>query len=108
VEYSVAHPEAVTLFGQQVRTLYPVPTVWSSHPFMGLTPQGVRLLEALQDPTLRRIAWERHGFRSGLQGLKNDPTVLRITGLPTSIDAVIPMPPAAIMTRVLETVRTTS
>ena len=107
VEYSVEHPEVLPLLGQQVRTLYPVPTVWSSHPFIALTSRGVRLLEALQDPTLQRLAWERHGFRSGLQGITNDPRVLRVTGLPASIDAVIAMPPAAIMTRVLETVRAT-
>ena len=40
VEYSVEHPEVLPLLGQQVRTLYPVPTVWSSHPFIALTSKG--------------------------------------------------------------------
>ena len=107
VEYSVAHPEALELLRQKVRTLYPIPTVWSSHPFIALTANGVRLLEALQDPMLQRLAWERHGFRSGLRGTQNDLKALKVIGLPTSIEAVIAMPAAAVMTRVLETVRAT-
>jgi len=105
VEYSIEHPTTVELLRQQVRTLYPIPTVWSSHPFIALTPNGTRLLEALQDPVPQWLAWEQHGFRSGLQGTRNEPNVLKVIGLPSSIEAVIPMPPAAVMSRVLETVR---
>jgi hypothetical protein len=107
VEYSVEHPDTLELLRQKVRTLYPIPTVWSSHPFIALTANGARLLEALQDPMPQRLAWERHGFRSRLQGTRNDPRVLKVIGLPTSIEAVIAMPAAAVMTRVLETVRAT-
>jgi hypothetical protein len=107
VEYGVEHSEALELLRQKVRTLYPVPTVWSSHPLIALTANGVRLLEALQDPVLQRLAWERHGFRSGLQGTRNDPQGLPVRGVPTSIEAVLPMPAAAVMARVLETVRVT-
>src|SRR5262249_16167000 len=48
---------------EPIRTLYPAPTVWSSHPLIAVTDNGKRLIEALQDPEIQKIAWERHGFR---------------------------------------------
>ena len=83
VEYSMSHPEVLELLRQKVRILYPKPTVWSSHPLHGLTTHGgERLLHALQDADIQRLAWERHGFRSGLLGTQNDPKVLQVVSLP--------------------------
>jgi hypothetical protein len=101
VEYSMSHPEVLELLRQKVRILYPRPTVWSSHPFMALNPGGERLLHALQDVDLQRLAWERHGFRSGLLGTQNDPKVLQVIGLPETINAVMSMPHAAVMRQIL-------
>ncbi|PON19831.1 hypothetical protein C2W62_00645 [Candidatus Entotheonella serta] len=75
IEYRVDNPEVLDLLRQKVRILYPLPTVWSSHPLMALDENGKRLIEALQDPGLQQLAWERHGFRSGLMGAQNDPQV---------------------------------
>lgn len=106
VEYGQEHPEARELLRQKVRTLYPVPTVWSSHPFIALNAAGTRLLEALQDADVQRLAWERHGFRSGIQGIQQDVKVLQVAGLPANIEAVLPMPPVAVMVQVRETLGT--
>ena len=102
IEYSVAHPETRDVLRQQIRVLYPQPTVWSSHPFIALDATGARLLHALQDPDLQRLAWERHGFRSHLYGMAHDLVSLAVPGMPAVINAVIPTPTAAVMQRLLE------
>jgi len=103
VEYSLEHPELLDLLRQKVRILYPQPTVWSSHPMIALTAGGKRLLEALQDPDVQRLAWERHGFRSGLLGVQQDLWPLQVVGLPETINAVMPMPHAMVMQRIEKT-----
>ena len=81
--------------------LQPRPTVWSSHSIFAFTPLGDRLLEALRDPELQRLAWEQHGFRSGLIGVQNDPAVLDVVGVPATIEQVIPMPKPAVMDQII-------
>ncbi|MBK8022992.1 MAG: hypothetical protein IPK19_16605 [Chloroflexi bacterium] len=60
----------------QICIIHPTPTVWSSHPLIARTAAGKQLLAALKDEELQRIAWEQHGFRSGLLGVQNDPAIL--------------------------------
>jgi hypothetical protein len=100
VEYSLMHKEHLELLKAKVRILYPVPTVWASHPLIALNDKGKKLLDALKKPEIQSIAWEEHGFRSGLMGVENDPAVLDVIGLPKSIDAVMPMPSAAVMEQI--------
>ena len=97
VEYSLQNPSYADLLKAQIRTMYPVPTVWSSHPFLATTANGKRLLEALKDPEIQRIAWEKHGFRSGLLGVQNDPKVLMIGGIPKTVDAIVQVPASPVM-----------
>lgn len=56
-----------------------------------------RLIDALRDRELQRLAWEEHGFRSGLLGLQNDPAVLDVAGVPETVQGVIPLPIPAVM-----------
>jgi hypothetical protein len=107
IEYSLEHPEARDVLRQKVRVLYPQPTVWSSHPFIALDATGARLLQALQDKDLQRLAWERHGFRSGLLGTANDVAPLTVIGLPKVIEAAMPTPHATVMQRLLEALSAT-
>jgi hypothetical protein len=100
IEYSLQHKEHLPLLKSKVRILYPVPTVWASHPLLALNDKGKKLLAALKEPEIQKLAWEEHGFRSGLMGVENDPEVLEVVGLPKSIDAVMPMPSAAVMDKI--------
>lgn len=100
VEYSLLHKEHIELLKAKVRILYPVPTVWASHPLIAMNDKGKKLLAALKEPKIQKLAWEQHGFRSGLMGVENDPSVLEVIGLPKSIDAVMPMPSAAVMDKI--------
>ncbi len=105
IEFVLAHPEHQQLLRERVRILYPQPTVWATHPFMARTPNGARLFEALNDPESRRIAWERHGFRSGMIGVKNDPSVLNVVGIPESIDAVMPLPRPDVLDQIVNALK---
>lgn len=101
VEFALEHQDYIEVLRDRIRTLYPVPTVWSSHPLIALNGRGKQLIEAFRDPELQRIAWEEHGFRSGLMGVENDPADLRVSGLPREITAVLPMPSADVMERIV-------
>ncbi len=57
---------------QDVRVLYPDPTLYSDHPLLALTGNGRRLADALKDPQIQDIAWKTYGFRSALRVGAND------------------------------------
>lgn len=101
IEFSIENAQYRDLLRKEITTLYPRPTVWSSHPFIALNANGSRLLAALQDPEIQRLAWERHGFRSGLIGVQNDPKVLQVNGVPATVENVIPTPSPRTMERIL-------
>jgi hypothetical protein len=101
IEYSLEHSDQINLLQQSVRVIYPQPTMWSGHPLIALTPNGQKLLEAMKDREIQRLAWERHGFRSGLLGVENEMKGLRVGGIPPRIESVVPMPNSATMQKVL-------
>jgi Bacterial extracellular solute-binding protein len=104
-EFSLQNESYRQQIKDQVRVLYPQPTVWSSHPLIARTANGAKLLDALKDPQILKLAWERHGFRSGLAGVSNDPSVLQIAGIPAQITSVIDMPSPAAMDRILQALK---
>jgi class 3 adenylate cyclase len=50
---------------KSIRVIYPRPTIWATHPMIATTEKGERLLAALRDPIIQKIAWDKHGFRIG-------------------------------------------
>lgn len=102
VEFALKNEKYLDYLKEKIRVIYPVPTIWSSHPLMALTPNGKRLINALKDDEIQAMAWERHGFRSGLIGIENDPEVLKVTGIPKEITAVIAMPDARVMEMIIQ------
>jgi hypothetical protein len=102
VEFYNAHPESHEVIKDNIRALIPEPTVWSEHPLIALTESGQALMEALQDETLQRIAWERFGFRTGgIMGMGKTADVLAALGLPKQIQSVTPLPAADVMEKIL-------
>jgi hypothetical protein len=106
VEFLLANPNERETILRSVCVLYPQPTVWSSHPIIALTPNGSRLIDAMRDKDIQRLAWVRHGFRSGLPGVSQDPALLNIPFIPTTIDSVIPLPGARAMDRIVSALET--
>jgi len=105
IEFSLAYKNLWPRVKDKMRILYPVPTVWSSHPLIIIKPRAKPLIQALQDKDVQRIAWEKHGFRTGLIGVQNDPKVLKCKSIPESITKVIPMPSPAVMDRIIESIQ---
>jgi hypothetical protein len=103
VEFSLENEKYIDYLREKIRTLYPEPTLWSSHPIIALTPKGKRLIEAMKDEDIQKIVWESHGFRSGFMEVENDPSVLKVAGIPKEITAVIPLPDAEVMQQIIET-----
>jgi hypothetical protein len=105
VEFALQHADIWPKVKEKMRILYPVPTVWSSHPFISLSAKGTKLMEALKDPEIQRVAWEQHGFRTGLAGIQNDPHRLLVQGIPESVTKVIPMPTPQVMDTILASIQ---
>jgi hypothetical protein len=106
VEFSLQHPDFWPKVRDKIKIIYPVPTVWSEHPVLILNKKALPLLDALKDPEVQRIAWEEHGFRTGLIGVQNDPKVIKVDGLARSINKTMPMPRATIMEKIIEQLNT--
>ena len=105
VEFSIANQSQLQAISDTLRVVYPQPTVWSSHPMIALTSEGRRLMEAMADPDIQNIAWEEHGFRSGLIGITNNPDVLNVAGIPAQVTSVINLPQAQAMQSMVERLR---
>lgn len=94
IEYALQHPENQAALQREVRVLYPRPTIWSAHPFIALTANGNRLKQALQDPDLQKIAWERHGFRGS--AVAENRAIKGFGAIPPRITNVMPLPAPAV------------
>jgi len=79
----------------KIRILYPVPTIWSTHPMIALKKNGKILIEALKDKKIMKIAWEKHGFRSSHEISQRRIKV-------PEIEYVVQMPNAAVMNKIID------
>jgi len=90
----------------RLRMLYPLPTVWSSHPLISLSDKGAELGALFVTEQFQKLAWESHGFRSAVPGVLNDPSVFGIAGIAREIEQVMPMPSAQVMESILSAIDT--
>ncbi len=105
VEFVTQNERYADLIKSKIKVIYPEPTIFASHPLISLTPACKRLAEALVDPELQQIAWAEHGFRTGLIGVNNDPALIVVAKLPETVDLVVPMPSAKVMTSIVAAVQ---
>jgi hypothetical protein len=104
IEFAATDPGQWQSVKGRVAVLYPQPTVWSEHVVIALTDAAVPLIAAMKDPEIQRIAWERHGFRTGVGGAKNV-APKGVTGLPATVDKVVPMPRYSVMRSIMNELR---
>lgn len=106
VEFSLQNPKVWEQQKSKMTIIYPRPTEWSPHTVIALNDKGVKFLEAMKDPDIKKIAWEKHGFRTGMLGVENDPKVLsNITGIPKEITQTIPTPDAKTMEKIINSLK---
>lgn len=104
IEFSLEHPTDWASVKNQVAVLYPEPTVWSSHPLIALNENGAKLIEAMKDSDIQKIAWEKHGFRTGVNSSVNT-SIEGFYGIPQAINSVIPMPNQDVMIKMMDGIK---
>lgn len=88
IDFANSSPDAFNQVKDDIRILYPTPTIWNSHCFAVFTESGQKLYDALNDPEIGQIAWEKYGFRTGVTGGTYDVSNIGI-GVPQSITSTV-------------------
>ena len=99
LEYAAENPEDYAKIKDDIVVIYPSPTVWSTHIYIALDDAGKAGIEALTDPEVQRLAWEKHGFRTSSYAATGTGDV---SGIPVNITAVMNMPGYNVMKRIID------
>lgn len=105
LEFAAENPDIWEQVKEDIVMLYPTPTVWSSHVFIALDEAGAAGIAALLDKDVQELAWEKHGFRTGLYDAPVDVEHFGVPGLAQEITQVAPMPDAAAMEKIIAAMR---
>ena len=84
VDFANANPTGFNEVKDEIRVLYPAPTIWNSHCLAIFTENGKLLYKAFEDEEIQKIAFEKYGFRTGITGGVYDVSALGLA-LPKSI-----------------------
>ena len=102
LEFAAEEPDTWEQVKGDIRILYPSPTVWSSHVFIALDEAGTAGIDALMDEEVQEMAWNRHGFRTGVDGLASGTKQFGVDGVAGQVTRVMNMPDADTMERIIE------
>lgn len=103
IEYAMLHPEEYESVRDDIVVLYPAPTVWSAHVLIALDDAGKTLIRGLQDEEVQKLAWEKHGFRTGNYEISDKE--LGVTGIADNITQVAQVPSYDVMRRIIDGLR---
>ncbi|MGI6118083.1 MAG: hypothetical protein ACOYBC_06790 [Bilifractor sp.] len=103
LEFAVENPDDWADLKDDIVMLYPVPTVWSSHPFIALDDNGAKAIDALLSEDIQKIAWEKHGFRTGVSSDAADTSAFDVSGIKPVVQSVVPMPDSGTMEKIIDT-----
>ena len=79
----------------------PTPMVWSSHIYIAIDEAGEAGIDALLDPEIQRLAWEKHGFRTDVSGTDSGEEQFGVGHIAASITQVAAMPSYAAMEKII-------
>ena len=88
IDFSNSNPDGFKQVKDEIRVLYPKPTIWNSHCFASFTENGKKVYEALNDKEIGQIAWSKYGFRTGITGGSYDVSGIGI-GVPQTISSTV-------------------
>ena len=89
VEFATSNPDGFEQVKDNIRILYPEPTIWNSHCIATFTEEGMKYNEVWKDPEIGQIAWDKYGFRTGVTGGTYDVSGLGINGIPSEINKTV-------------------
>ena len=88
VEFANSHPNGFAQVKDQIRVLYPTPTIWNSHCIATFTENGDQFYQAFDNQQIQQIAWEKYGFRTGITGGNYDVSTIGV-GVPSTITSTV-------------------
>ena len=88
VDFANSNPEGFAEVKDDIRILYPSPTIWNSHCLAIFTEEGKLLYKAFEDKEIQDIAYSKYGFRTGITGGVYDVSALGLA-IPKSITSTV-------------------
>ena len=88
IEFATSNKGEFDSIKEDIRILYPSPTIWNSHCLATFTENGEKLLEAFNDEEISQIAWSKYGFRTGITGGNYDVSEIGL-GIPKTITSTV-------------------
>ena len=88
IDFANSNPDGFAQVKDNIRILYPTPTIWNSHCIASFTENGNLFYKAFEDADIQRIAWEKYGFRTGITGGSYDVSKFGI-GVPQTITSTV-------------------
>ena len=102
LEFAVENPDDWAQVKDDIVMVYPTPTVWSAHVFIAMDDAATTGIDALMDPQVQRLAWENHGFRTGVSGTETDAAHFGVPFLARQITQVVNVPEYDAMRQIID------
>ena len=88
IDFANSNPTGFESVKNDIRVLYPSPTIWNSHCLAIFTEDGKLLYNAMDDKEIQDIAFSKYGFRTGVTGGVYDVSSLGLA-LPKTITSTV-------------------
>ena len=88
IEFANENPVGYNQVKDDIRVLYPTPTIWNSHCIATFDDAGNKFYKAFDDANIQQIAWSKYGFRTGITGGSYDVSSFGI-GIPKTITSTV-------------------
>ena len=88
IDFANSNANGFNQVKDQIRVLYPAPTIWNSHCLAYFNENGKKLYDAFEDSEIGQIAWSKYGFRTGVTGGNYDVSQIGV-GVPQSISSTV-------------------
>ena len=88
IEFANENPDGYKQVKDDIRVLYPTPTIWNSHCIATFDEAGNGFYKAFDDQEIQQIAWSKYGFRTGITGGSYDVSEFGI-GIPKTISSTV-------------------
>lgn len=89
VDFANSNSDGFAQVKDDIRILYPKPTIWNSHCIATFSEGGNEFYAAFENDRIQQIAWEKYGFRTGITGGNYDVSKLGIKGMPKTITSTV-------------------